>query len=219
MTDTNNTDGAALLPVTLKPCPFCGGDAGLVGIRDGFMVACKAGKPCFARGPSAFHGPDGWDACRTDAITAWNTRAPLPATQEDAERAGVGAMSDLQRLGQEMDGEVVREALKPFADKAAMCDFGDDDYCPDWSPFIPVGAYRKAASALAHPVQAPAQPVEVERLREALDALATAEAEYRHLHDLHGGADIRTGRAWDWMRRKGDEARAALRPEGEASRG
>lgn len=48
------------------------------------------------------------------------------------------------------------------------------------------------------------------RLRERLVALATAEAEYRKLHDLHGDDDMRTGRAWDWMRRKGDEARAAL---------
>lgn len=60
----------------LLPCPFCGGEAGLVGIRDGYMVACKAGTPCFARGPSIFHGPGGWDVCQQDAIAAWNTRTP-----------------------------------------------------------------------------------------------------------------------------------------------
>lgn len=56
-----------------------------------------------------------------------------------------------------------------------------------------------------------AQSGEGERLREALFFLASAEAEYRRLHDLHGDGDIRTGRAWDRMRRRGDEARAALR--------
>jgi hypothetical protein len=47
-------------------------------------------------------------------------------------------------------------------------------------------------------------------LVEALRDLETAEYEYRKLHDLHGDGDLRTGRAWDWMRRKGDAARKAL---------
>ena len=71
----------------------------------------------------------------------------------------------------------------------------------------------------------PASAGDVERLRGLLLSLATAEAEYRHLHDLHGDGDMRTGRGWDWMRRKGDEARAALtdikgdRPMGDAQKG
>lgn len=45
--------------------------------------------------------------------------------------------------------EELEAALRPFAEKAAMCDFGGDDYCPDWSPFIPVGAYRTARATLS----------------------------------------------------------------------
>lgn len=47
-------------------------------------------------------------------------------------------------------------------------------------------------------------------LVEALRDLETAEYEYRKMHDLHGDGDMRTGRAWDLMRRKGDAARKAL---------
>lgn len=62
----------------ILPCPFCGGEASVIGIRDGRQVSCK-GQPrvyCFAKGPAVFHGPGGWDACEADAIAAWNTRAP-----------------------------------------------------------------------------------------------------------------------------------------------
>ncbi|MCE2842362.1 MAG: hypothetical protein LW689_06215 [Novosphingobium sp.] len=45
---------------------------------------------------------------------------------------------------------------------------------------------------------------------EELKALADAEQAYRKAHDLYGGGDIRTGRAWDAMRRAGDAARQAL---------
>lgn len=44
----------------------------------------------------------------------------------------------------------------------------------------------------------------------ALKELATAEHHYRTCHDLYGGRDIRTGRAWDAMRRAGGNARAAI---------
>lgn len=40
--------------------------------------------------------------------------------------------------------------------------------------------------------------------------LAEAEADYRKCHDLHGDSDMRTGRAWDRMRRAGDAIRASL---------
>lgn len=51
---------------------------------------------------------------------------------------------------------------------------------------------------------------EVERLREGLANLERAESEYRWAHDTIGGGDIKTGRAWDLMRRCGDRARALL---------
>lgn len=60
-------------------------------------------------------------------------------------------------------------------------------------------------------------------LADELRALANAEAEYRRSHDLFGTDDMRTGRAWDAMRRAGDKARAILtalgghhEPSGEA---
>jgi hypothetical protein len=51
-------------------------------------------------------------------------------------------------------------------------------------------------------------------LVEALSELSDAEASYRKAHDLYGGGDIRTGRAWDRLRRAGDKARAALHKAG-----
>ena len=47
-------------------------------------------------------------------------------------------------------------------------------------------------------------------LVEALTSLQRAETTYRRTHDLHGDADMRTGRAWDAMRRASDRAKAAL---------
>ena len=44
-------------------------------------------------------------------------------------------------------------------------------------------------------------------LLEALQKLATAEKEYRFLHDHMGADRPETGRAWDLMRRAGDQAR------------
>lgn len=43
-----------------------------------------------------------------------------------------------------------------------------------------------------------------------LDELAAREETYRYCHDHYGGSDLRTGRAWDWMRQTGDKARAIL---------
>ncbi len=52
-------------------------------------------------------------------------------------------------------------------------------------------------------------------LREALDELAQAESRYRYAHDILGAGDLKTGRAWDLMRRAGDKARATLGKEGD----
>lgn len=43
-----------------------------------------------------------------------------------------------------------------------------------------------------------------------LAALAKDEKQYRHDHDHYGRSDLRTGNAWDHMRRSGDKARAFL---------
>lgn len=48
------------------------------------------------------------------------------------------------------------------------------------------------------------------RLREALDDLQQAEAEYRLMHDLHGDSSRAAGRAWLLLRRAGDAARTLL---------
>lgn len=50
----------------------------------------------------------------------------------------------------------------------------------------------------------------VGELGEALRELEQTEADYRHMHDLHGSGSFKTGRRWDWMRRAGDKARATL---------
>lgn len=43
-----------------------------------------------------------------------------------------------------------RKALEPFADNAfmSMCENHEDDYYPDWSPFVSCGQYRNARRAL-----------------------------------------------------------------------
>lgn len=47
-------------------------------------------------------------------------------------------------------------------------------------------------------------------LADALLVLTEAEAAYRKAHDLHGDGSREAGRAWDVMRRAGDNARKAL---------
>jgi hypothetical protein len=64
----------------------------------------------------------------------------------------------------------------------------------------------------ANPNLHPLPSTEAAKLREALDALAQAEATYRYAHDVLGTGDPKTGRAWDLMKRAGDKARAALNP-------
>jgi len=47
-------------------------------------------------------------------------------------------------------------------------------------------------------------------LAEAALLLHEAESHYRMMHDYNGGGNIKTGRAWDRMRRAGDNARNAI---------
>lgn len=46
-----------------------------------------------------------------------------------------------------------------------------------------------------------------------LTELATAEHHYRFCHDNYGSDDIKTGRAWDVLRRAGDKARRFISGE------
>jgi hypothetical protein len=46
--------------------------------------------------------------------------------------------------------------------------------------------------------------------RETLEELAKAERSYRTSHDDDGPGAVRTGRAWDRLRKAGDAARALL---------
>lgn len=85
MTDVSEQSVAEVL----KPCPFCGGKATVIGIRDGRQVSCigQPRVPCFAKGPAVYHGPGGWAQCEIDVIAAWNTRTHAAALLA-APRAG-----------------------------------------------------------------------------------------------------------------------------------
>lgn len=61
----------------VSACPFCLGSAKVCAVRDGHQVKCM----CGAAGPPMYHGPEGWEACRVSAITAWNRRAATPPAQ------------------------------------------------------------------------------------------------------------------------------------------
>ena len=79
---------------SLKPCPFCGGEAqtdvGKAGqaaaFCDLFRSYCM---DCGTQSPE-------WSYTEAEAITAWNTRAPIPVTDEMVER-GVVEIIDAQR--------------------------------------------------------------------------------------------------------------------------
>lgn len=107
----------------IKPCPFCGGEASVIGIRDGRQVSCK-GLPrarCFAQGPAVYHGPDGWDACEVQAISAWNTRPiedDLSASLNRASDACASVQRERDAL-REMLGEFEQQLLDVGASLAA----------------------------------------------------------------------------------------------------
>lgn len=51
---------------------------------------------------------------------------------------------------------------------------------------------------------------ENEKIRKILEELAEAEKTYRYIFESFGAGNIRTGRAWDVMRKTGDKAREVL---------
>ena len=72
------------------------------------------------------------------------------------------------------------------------------------------GAYAERHRAISHHATAIADAIDLLRtvsVPALLIELATAEQTYRQMHDTHGADDLRTGRAWDKMRRTGDAAR------------
>lgn len=74
--------------VSLRECPFCGGEAKQTSVRDGRVIYCVA---CSAKSGPAYHGRDGWEGAEVRAIAAWNSRAspadgvvPLPTLEQIA---------------------------------------------------------------------------------------------------------------------------------------
>ena len=57
----------------LKPCPFCGGKVGIERSETACAIVCIAPSKCLKSGLLIGFSPDE----ETEAIKAWNTRAPL----------------------------------------------------------------------------------------------------------------------------------------------
>lgn len=60
----------------LKPCPFCGGEATTIYIRDGRVAVCKS---CGTSGERCHHGPIDIPSAEERAKSSWNTRVPAPS--------------------------------------------------------------------------------------------------------------------------------------------
>jgi len=67
-------------------------------------------------------------------------------------------------------------------------------------------ATSKVAQQIATELAEPGSTTDWELLA---NSLAEAEKEYRRCYEVLGGDNIKTGRAWDLMRRYGDQVRAA----------
>lgn len=102
MTDTNNTDGAALLPVTQDASDYViGGPHHYVdpdSLEEHWIAEIQIVGGHYSVAEIYATDPAHAVELAEKAIAAWNTRAPLPATQEDAERSGVGEDERLRAL-------------------------------------------------------------------------------------------------------------------------
>ena len=103
--------------------------------------------------------------------------------------------------------------LKPDADRTFLkaCrdsfDMGPERFKPTYAHY---GDLLVTAEVFAASTPDPALLALVGELVGVGQKLADAEAEYRRCHDVFGDGHIQAGRAWDAMRRAGDEARATL---------
>lgn len=76
--------------IKLKPCPFCGGKAGIAKSNDGAMIMCKEAEcHCVL---------DTWFPSEEEAIEAWNTRhreAFVTVNQYGGECTQIGSVKNL----------------------------------------------------------------------------------------------------------------------------
>lgn len=122
MTDAEKMSEAA----ALMPCPFCGGRK--ITVFDN-SVLCDS-PSCGASGPDLGHccGP----ACRAESITAWNTRAPVDASEPAADcqqaelvTVDAGLLDEVKRLRRALNEsmETLAEVKRNmWRDASGQCD-------------------------------------------------------------------------------------------------
>jgi hypothetical protein len=131
-------------------CPFCGGDAHTVYIRDGRMARCTK---CGASGPGEFHGPADRLSADERAIAAWNRRASdsaAGATQQDKaipavlspDNAAMVASLVAERDALVEDAERYRWLTEDHADHATR------EKCRELLYRMPVMSYAAASHAI-----------------------------------------------------------------------
>lgn len=166
--------------------------------------------------------PRDWQEMVLEQAAELEKLAPLAISLQATAEAAAHSTSELTAL-RERDRRTLtdpqrliwRDDVEGICPTPDMCfEYGEHARCG------PCAIKQADARGVTSDLSLPNLP-EVSRLQRenaalsgALAALETAEFEYRHLHDLHGDADLRAGRAWDWLRRKGDAARALLAQQG-----
>lgn len=77
----------------LKPCPFCGGDAGFEGVDGGVVTVCLSDScgATLVTDPLTYHAPH--------VAAAWNARAPLaPVTDAEVEALAAALRQCLRHI-------------------------------------------------------------------------------------------------------------------------